>query len=129
LNGIVSVPNEISRTIVLIVEDEPLLRLFAVDMIEDAGFATVEAANATEAVAILESRPDIRIVFTDVDMPHGMDGIQLAACIRDRWPPIKIVIVSGKPLPRRAAIPAETVFFPKPFRQDKIVETLLRMAA
>ena len=118
-----------AKPLVLIVEDEPLLRLFAVDMIGDAGFETVEAANATEAVAILESRPDIRIVFTDVDMPHGMDGICLAACIRDRWPPIKIIITSGKPLPQRAIIPAETVFFSKPFRQDKVVETLRGMAA
>lgn len=123
------VPDRSTRPLVLVVEDEPLLRLFAVDMIEDAGFETVEAANSTEAVAILESRPDIRIVFTDVDMPHGIDGIRLAACIRDRWPPIKIIITSGKPLPRRVNIPAETVFFPKPFRQDKVIETLHSMAA
>lgn len=118
-----------ARPLVLIVEDEPLLRLFAVDMIEDAGFETVEAANSTEAVAILESRSDIRIVFTDVDMPHGINGIRLAACIRDRWPPIKIIITSGKPLPQRIDIPAETVFFPKPFRQDRVIETLRGMAA
>lgn len=123
------VPDRSNRPLVLVVEDEPLLRLFAADMIEDAGFETVEAANSTEAVAILESRPDIRIVFTDVDMPHGIDGIRLAACIRDRWPPIKIIITSGKPLPRRVNIPAETVFFPKPFRQDKVIETLRSMAA
>lgn len=123
------VPDRSTRPLVLVVEDEPLLRLFAVDMIEDAGFETVEAANSTEAVAILESRPDIRIVFTDVDMPHGIDGIRLAACIRDRWPPIKIIITSGKPLPRRVNIPAETVFFPKPFRQDKVIEILHSMAA
>lgn len=123
------VPDRSTRPLVLVVEDEPLLRLFAVDMIEDAGFETVEAANSTEAVAILESRPDICIVFTDVDMPHGIDGIRLAACIRDRWPPIKIIITSGKPLPRRVNIPAETVFFPKPFRQDKVIETLRAMAA
>ncbi len=80
-------------------------------------------------MAILESRPDIRIVFTDVDMPHGIDGIRLAACIRDRWPPIKIIITSGKPLPQRVSIPAETVFFPKPFRQDRVIEALRHMAA
>ncbi len=118
-----------ARPVVLIVEDEPLLRLFAVDMVEDAGFGTVEAANSTEAVAILESRQDIRIVFTDVDMPHGIDGICLAACIRDRWPPIKIIITSGKPLPDRVTIPAEAVFFPKPFRQDRVIRTLHSMAA
>ena len=122
-------PDRNPKPIILIVEDEPLLRLFAVDMIEDAGFDTIEAANATEAVAILEGRPDIRVVFTDVDMPLGLDGIGLAACIRDRWPPIKIIITSGKPLRGRAHIPAETVFFSRPFRQDKVVETLRCMAA
>ncbi|RZL18054.1 MAG: response regulator, partial [Sphingomonas sp.] len=62
------------RSIILVVEDEPLLRMFASDMVEDAGYSVVEAANATEAVSILEKRTDIRIVFTDIDMPHGIDG-------------------------------------------------------
>lgn len=122
-------PDRSTRPLVLIVEDEPLLRLFAVDMIEDAGLETVEAANSTKTVVILKSRPDIRIVFTDVDMPHEIDGIHLAPCIRDRWPPIKIIITSGKPLPQRVNIPAEVVFFAKPFRQDRVIETLHAMAA
>ena len=98
--------------VVLVVEDEPL-----------------EAANAAEAIALLESRDDIRIVFTDIDMPGGLDGIALAACIRDRWPPISIIMTSGKPWPPRVAIPADTVFFSKPYRQDRVIASLQRMAA
>lgn len=116
-------------SVILVVEDEPLLRMFAADMVEDAGFVVETAANATEAVAILESRLDIRIVFTDIDMPHGMDGMRLAACIRDRWPPIDIIIVSGKPFPKEAELPERAVFYPKPYRQSEIVAQMLRMGA
>lgn len=118
-----------SVPIVLVVEDEPLLRLFAAQVVEDAGYEPLEAANAAEAIAILESRPDIRIVFTDIDMPGGLDGIKLAACIRDRWPPIKIIMTSGKPLPPRTVMPAETVFFSKPYRQDRVIASLHSLAA
>lgn len=118
-----------SVPIVLVVEDEPLLRLFAAQVVEDAGYEPLEAANAAEAITILESRPDIRIVFTDIDMPGGLDGIKLAACIRDRWPPIKIIMTSGKPLPPRTVMPAETVFFPKPYRQDRVIASLHKLAA
>jgi DNA-binding NtrC family response regulator len=117
------------KPIVLVVEDEPLLRLFATDLIEDAGFEVVQAANASDAVAILETRTDIKIVFTDVDMPGGIDGIKLAACIRDRWPPIEIIITSGKPWPRGVTLPHDAVFLPKPYRSDRVLETIHRMAA
>jgi len=115
--------------VVLVVEDEPLLRLFATQVVEDAGYEPLEAANAAQAIALLESRDDIRIVFTDIDMPGGLDGIALAACIRDRWPPISIIMTSGKPWPPRVAIPADTVFFSKPYRQDRVIASLQRMAA
>ena len=82
-------------TVVLVVEDEPLLLLLAGTLVEEAGLQLVICGNADEAVAILEARPDIRIVFTDVEMPGSMDGIKLAAAIRNRWPPIQIVVVSG----------------------------------
>lgn len=115
--------------IILVVEDEPLLRLFAAEMIEDAGFEVVQAANADEAVGILEARSDIRIVFTDIDMPYGIDGMQLAACIRDRWPPIGIIITSGKPFPPTARLPERSVFYPKPYSQGQVIDTIQRMAA
>lgn len=118
-----------ARPVVLVVEDEPLLRLMAVDMIEEAGFEAIEATDATQAVEILEARTDIRIVFTDIDMPRGMDGMKLAACIRDRWPPIEIIITSGKPPPRLDDLPARGVFFSKPFREEEVLAVMRRMAA
>ena len=83
---------------VLIVEDEALIRMGAVRMIEDAGFEVIEAANADEAIQILESRSGIRVVFTDIHMPGSMDGLKLAHAVRDRWPPIKIIVTSGREL-------------------------------
>jgi len=100
-----------SKGIVLVVEDEPLVRMFAVDFVQDAGFEVVEAADANQAVAILEARTDVRIVFTDVDMPGSMDGMKLARAVRDRWPPIEIIIVSGHKRPVDDDLPARAVFF------------------
>lgn len=111
------------------VEDEPLLRMAAADMVQDAGFEVVEAADATEAVRILESRPDIRIVFTDIDTPRGLDGMKLAAAIRDRWPPVEIILTSGHLAPPRAELPMRAMFFPKPYREEQVVAAMLRMAA
>src|SRR5271156_3973247 len=86
-----------SRTpVVLIVEDEFLLRSHAVEMIAGAGFEVVEAANADEAIEILEARRDITVVFTDNQMPGSMDGLKLDRAGRGRRPPIKIVPTSGQ---------------------------------
>lgn len=117
------------NTIVMVVEDEPLLRMAAADLVEGAGFEVVEAANATDAVRILESRADIRIVFSDIDMPMGIDGMKLAALIRDRWPPIEIVLVSGHVEPLPADLPPRTVFFPKPYKEAEIVAQIRKFAA
>ena len=116
------------RQIVLVVEDEPILRMTAVDMVEDAGFEAVEAADATQAVKILESRPDIRIVFTDIDMPRGMDGIKLAALIRDRWPPIDIIITSGHANAPDLTMPPRSLFFAKPYNEKIIVSAMKKFA-
>jgi CheY-like chemotaxis protein len=115
-----------SKTIVLVVEDEPIQRLMAVTVVEDAGFESIEAGNAAEAIRILESRNDIRIVFTDIDMPGSVDGTKLAACIRDRWPPVQIVVTSGYLAGKDVALPAR--FFPKPYSVRAIAEALRRMA-
>jgi CheY-like chemotaxis protein len=86
----------VKRPVILIVEDDFLIRMGAAEMIEAAGFAIVEAADADEAMEILEVRLDITVVFTDIQMPGSMDGLKLAAAIRGRWPPIKIVATSGR---------------------------------
>lgn len=110
--------------VVLIVEDEPLLRMMAVDLIEEAGFVVIEASDADQAVHLLETRLDIRIVFTDIDMPGSMDGLKLAAAIRDRWPPIEIIITSGAVTNAAAQLPDRAVFFPKPYDHDRLISTL-----
>jgi CheY-like chemotaxis protein len=117
------------RTVVLVVEDEPILRMMAVDMVEDAGFEAIEAADAIEAIDILEARPDIRLVFTDIDMPRGMDGIRLAAAIRDRWPPIKIILTSGKYSGDQTGLPTPTSFFSKPYLKERVVAEMRRLTA
>src|SRR6202795_2958066 len=98
---------------VLIVEDEMLLRMCAVDMVEDAGYSSVEAVDADEAVAILESRSDIALMFTDIQMPGSMDGLELARAVHERWPPIKIILVSGHVTPATTDIPADSRFYGK----------------
>jgi CheY-like chemotaxis protein len=114
--------------IVLVVEDEPFVRMDAVDIVEEAGFIAVEAANADEAIRILETNPDIRIVFTDIDMPGSMDGIKLAFAIRDRWPPVVIMIASGHQKPLAADLPARARFFAKPYGRAAIKSALLEVA-
>src|ERR1700732_1872467 len=81
---------------VLVVEDEMLLRMRAVDMVEDAGFAPIEAINADDALAILDSRSDMAMLFTDIQMRGSLDGLKLAYAVHERWPLIKIILVSGQ---------------------------------
>src|SRR5450631_177370 len=113
--------------VVLVVEDEMLLRMRAVDMVEDAGYAAVEAVDADEAVKILESRSDIALVFTDIQMPGSMDGLGLAHAVHDRWPPIKIIVVSGALKLPDIDIPADSRFFGKPLEPMKIIAQMQNM--
>jgi CheY-like chemotaxis protein len=108
------------KAIVLIVDDEPLLRMAAVDLVEEAGFRTIEASSADEAILLLESRADIRVLLTDIEMPGTMNGLLLAAAVRRRWPPIKIIIVSGRQSPGEADMPEGSAFFPKPYVHDEL---------
>ncbi|MDE1158323.1 MAG: response regulator [Neorhizobium sp.] len=116
------------RSVVLVVEDEPLLRMMAVDLVEEAGFEPLEAANADAAVKLLESRQDIRIVFTDIDMPGSMDGLLLAAAIRDRWPPIEVILTSGHVHVSEVMLPERCVFFSKPYDHTRLTATMRGMA-
>lgn len=104
------------KKLVLVVEDDFLLRMDAVLMIEEAGFDVLVAANADDAIMILERRFDIDVVFTDIDMPNGsMNGLRLAHAVRDRWPPIKIVTTSGQPRLKDEDLPYGSKFIPKPY--------------
>jgi CheY-like chemotaxis protein len=120
---------ENKRPVVLIVEDEFLIRMDAVDMIRAAGFDPVEAANADEAILILESRLDITVVFTDIHMPGSMDGLKLAAAIRGRWPPIRIVATSGRAKVSEDELPLGSRFLPKPYSVGEIVGALRHLTS
>jgi CheY-like chemotaxis protein len=115
------------RPVVLIVEDEFLLRMDAVDMIAAAGFDAIEAANADEAIEILEARPDIAVVFTDIQMPGSMDGLKLARAVRGRWPPIKIVATSGQIEVKAADLPEGGRFLSKPYSPTQVTGVLREM--
>ncbi len=112
---------------VLVVEDEMILRMRAVDIVEDAGFCPVEAINADEAISILESRSDISLLFTDIQMPGSMDGLKLAHAVHDRWPSIKIILVSGHVQPSDAERPANSRFFGKPLGVEQMATELQAM--
>ncbi len=114
---------------VLIVEDEPLIRMDTVFVLESAGFEVHEASSADQAIAILETHPDIRVIFTDVHMPGSMDGLKLAHYVRGRWPPIKIIVTSGRVRICEQDLPSGSAFFDKPYRPEQIAQKLREMAA
>ena len=107
---------------VLVVEDEVLIRDFVSEELTDAGFEVIQVGTADEAIAVLEARQDVHLVFTDIDMPGSMDGIKLAAAVRDRWPPVHIIITTGKARP--LSIPANALFIPKPYLGKNIVTAM-----
>jgi CheY-like chemotaxis protein len=110
--------------VVLIVEGEFLLRMDAADMIGAAGFEVVEGGNADQAIEILESRGDITVVFTDIQIPGSMDGLKLALGVRGRWPPIKIVATSGRVRVAKADLPEGSRFLPKLYSPGQVAGAL-----
>lgn len=115
--------------VVLVVEDEPLIRMAAADIFEDAGFEALEAADAQQAILLLESRHDIILLFTDVDMPGVMDGIQLAEHVRERWPPIGLVVVSGHLELSAGMLPVGAAFLTKPYTEEAVLQVVKQLAA
>jgi CheY-like chemotaxis protein len=113
---------------ILIVDDEPLVRAYAVETVSAAGFEVIEAANADEAIRILEYRSDIRVVFTDVHMPGSMDGLKLAHAVRHRWPPIKIIVTSGRNHITEHDLPEGGRFFAKPYDPGQITNAIRELA-
>ena len=116
------------RHAILIVEDDQLLKLLTVNIVEAAGFVALQAGNADEAVAILEARSDIALLLTDINMPGSMDGLKLAHAVRNRWPPIKIIVVSSR-VPD-GVLPTDSRFFVKPYHGEELISEInLLMAA
>lgn len=106
---------------IMVVEDEPLIRLGLVSAIEEAGYAVVEAANADEALRKLETESAIRLILTDVDMPGSMDGIRLSHFVRSKWPPIQLIVISGKVGVKPGELPAGARFISKPYQEPHLL--------
>ena len=116
-------PNMTDPIAVLVVEDEVLVRMDMTGQLEDEGFVVFEASKADQAIDVLQTHPSIRLMFTDIDMPGSMDGLKLAAAVRDRWPPIKIIVTSGHRVVDIADLPDGSVFFSKPYRHASRTRT------
>ena len=108
----------------LVVENETLLSVDISDALEDEGYDVITVANANDAIKVLETRNDIRTTFTDIDLPGSMDGLKFAAAVRDRWPPVNIIVTTGMRAPRRDEMPAKSVFIAKPYRSAEVFEAL-----
>ncbi len=114
----------LTNPVVLIVEDHPIIRMGAVDLVQAAGCEAVEAQDADAAIAVLRSRSDIRVVFTDVQMPGSMDGLKLAHYISERWPPIRLIVASGERIVAESQLPTGARFFAKPYDVASIVDLI-----
>ncbi len=112
---------------ILIVEDEAIVRLELVSRFEDLGMVVLAAADADEAIVLLDGHPDIELLLTDIKMPGSMDGIRLAHHVRDRWPPVKIIVLSGLRNTRATQLPVESTLLSKPYDPDVLEQAMARM--
>lgn len=117
------------RTAVIAVEDEGLVRMDMAMLLEDEGFIVFEASDADQAIDILNSHSEMRLMFTDIGMPVRMDGLKLAQAVRDRWPPVKIIVASGHVKLSDALLPVEGRFFSKPYESSRVIATMRGMLA
>jgi two-component system, response regulator PdtaR len=107
---------------VLVVEDEPLIRAFAADVLEEAGFPVIEAPSADCALVVLDKRSDVAVVFTDVEMPGNQNGLDLARFVSDHYPNITIIIASGRVRPGPGEIPPNALFLTKPYGPQTLIK-------
>jgi CheY-like chemotaxis protein len=111
---------------VLIVEDEFLIRDMLKEELEDAGYQVIPVSDADQAIRVLEARQDIHLVFTDINMPGSMDGLKLAAFVNDRWPPVHIIVTTGRAKP--VNLPPNALFIAKPYLGSNVVATMRTFA-
>lgn len=116
-----------TRILVLLVEDEPLVRMIASESLEDAGYEVLEAANAAEALDAIRARSDVGVLFTDVNMPGSLDGLALAELVHAKWPDIRLVVTSGRALPRK--VPDAGAFLTKPYTVSEMARAIDRASA
>lgn len=117
------------RRAVLIVEDDLVIRMAAEDLVEEAGFTAYSTDNADDAIALLEAHEDIRIVFTDIELTGSTDGMKLAAMVRKRWPPVEIIVTSGRRRIAEFDLPERGVFFEKPYDREAVIAVMQRLGA
>ena len=117
-------PNGRDDRVVLIVEDEPLIRLIVAEAFEQADFIVFEASTAADAIKVLQREPTIHVVFTDIDLPGDMDGLELAHHVRHRWPPTILMVSSGRVAPHAIGLPSEAEFIPKPYLDGGLVRAV-----
>jgi len=115
---------EAGKSAVLIVDDEPIIRMYATVLVEDAGYVAIEAATADEALAILSARDDIRVLFTDVEMPGSLNGLELVEVVRETWPPIELIVASGHVQVDPQRLPERARFFRKPYTESEVIKAL-----
>lgn len=117
------------RPLVLLVEDDPLLRWASAEALAQAGFDVIEAPDAHAALAVLQNRDDVSVLFTDIEMPGLMDGLELARRARELWPALRILVTSGRGAPPPRTLPARGRFVGKPYAQEEIVRDIDRLLA
>ncbi len=109
---------------VLVVEDEALLLFSVADELRDEGFDVFEARNADEALKVMRENPNLDVMFTDVDMPGSMDGIGLSHAVRTYYPPVQIIVTSGKTRPLERELPQGALFFSKPYSTKSLTTAI-----
>ena len=113
-----------SMPAVLIVEDDALVSLDISEALRANEYDVITVTNADDAIVVLESRNDVHTIFTDINMPGSMDGLNLAAAVRDRWPPVNIIVTSGNRIPDPDQLPEKSLFIPKPYHSAEVLEAV-----
>jgi two-component system, response regulator PdtaR len=113
---------------ILVVEDEPLIRIGMASLVEDAGYVALEARDADQAISLIERDPDVAVMITDVDMPGSMNGLRLAHFVRGQWPPIQVIVISGKVGVSALELPTGARFFAKPCRDELLLAAVRELS-
>jgi CheY-like chemotaxis protein len=117
-----------TRLLVLVVEDQPLVRIFIADFLEEAGFKVFEAVDANEAITVLSARPDVQAAITDIELPGGMSGLELAKVVQERWPGTGILVTSGRERPGPEDLSETVAFLAKPFLPETVISVIRQLA-
>lgn len=121
--------SDLKKSVVLVVEDEPFIRMVTTEFLIDEGFAVLEAENATQAISALEDNNGVDVLFTDIDLKDRIDGIELMSVVADRWPEVRIFAASGAVILTPSAMPHGSKFFSKPYDLAGVSQAFRRSLA